>query len=73
MEANGDYPAWEYRTDSKLRETISEVYRELFEKEPYLRRFMQVLSAAFCPEKSVIWTACPLVRTTMIFTRQTSV
>ncbi len=34
VEANGDYPAWEYRTDSKLRETISEVYRELFEKEP---------------------------------------
>lgn len=34
VEANGDYPAWEYRADSKLRETISEVYRELFEKEP---------------------------------------
>jgi dipeptidase D len=31
---SGDYPAWEYRSDSKVREVISEVYTELFGKEP---------------------------------------
>lgn len=30
----GDYPAWEYRTDSDIRDTISGVYRELFGEEP---------------------------------------
>jgi dipeptidase D len=34
IEVNGDYPAWEYKADSTLRETISEVYQELFQKEP---------------------------------------
>ena len=34
VEVNGDYPAWEYRADSRLRETISEVYRDLFDEEP---------------------------------------
>lgn len=34
VEVNGDYPAWEYRADSKIRETISDVYKELFEEEP---------------------------------------
>jgi dipeptidase D len=31
---NGDYPAWEYKADSTLRETISAVYHELYGKEP---------------------------------------
>ena len=30
----GDYPAWEYRKDSNLRDTMVKVYRMLFEKEP---------------------------------------
>lgn len=30
----GDYPAWEYKTDSDIRETISSVYKELFDEEP---------------------------------------
>ncbi len=33
VEVNGDYPAWEYRADSRLRETISEVYSDLFDEE----------------------------------------
>lgn len=33
-EVNGDYPAWEYKADSDIRETISAVYRELFDEEP---------------------------------------
>lgn len=31
---NGDYPAWEYKADSDIRDTISQVYQELFEEEP---------------------------------------
>jgi len=30
----GDYPAWEYQHDSKLRETMIRVYRQMFDKEP---------------------------------------
>lgn len=29
-----DYPAWEYKADSAIRETISAVYKELFHEEP---------------------------------------
>ena len=29
----GMYPAWEYRKDSKLRDTMCEVYRELYKKD----------------------------------------
>lgn len=31
---NGDYPAWEYKADSQIRATISDVYKELFDEEP---------------------------------------
>ena len=30
----GDYPAWEYRKESGLRDTMVEVYRDMFDKEP---------------------------------------
>jgi dipeptidase D len=30
----GDYPAWEYRSSSVLRDKISGVYKELYGKEP---------------------------------------
>ena len=30
----GEYPAWEYRKDSTLRDTMVEVYTRMFEKEP---------------------------------------
>ena len=30
----GDYPAWEYRKDSDLRDTMVAAYREMFGKEP---------------------------------------
>lgn len=33
-EIEGDYPAWEYVADSPLRQEITEVFRELFGKEP---------------------------------------
>ena len=30
----GDYPAWEYKKDSRLRETMIETYRQMYGKEP---------------------------------------
>lgn len=30
----GDYPAWEYRKDSPLRDTMVAIYKEMFHKEP---------------------------------------
>lgn len=32
--AMGDYPAWEYKKESVLRDTMVSVYREMFGKEP---------------------------------------
>ena len=34
VNVGGDYPAWEYKADSAIRETISAVYKELFNEEP---------------------------------------
>ncbi len=34
MTVGGEYPAWEYKADSDIRETISSVYQELFDEEP---------------------------------------
>ena len=34
MDTNGDYPAWEFRKDSPLRDDCVRIYRELFGKEP---------------------------------------
>lgn len=33
----GDYPAWEYKKDSRLRELMKETYTELFGKEPQVK------------------------------------
>ena len=34
---SGDYPAWEYKADSPMRELMTETYRELFHKEPKIQ------------------------------------
>lgn len=34
VNVSGDYPAWEYVKESDIRDTISDVYRELFDEEP---------------------------------------
>lgn len=34
IETSGDYPAWEYKAESAIRETISAVYEELFGEKP---------------------------------------
>ena len=37
VEVAGDYPAWEYRRDSPVRELVVESYRELFGREPEIK------------------------------------
>ncbi len=34
MELFGDYPGWEYRPESRLRDVLVDAYRELYGKEP---------------------------------------
>ena len=37
LTVGGSYPAWEYRKDSPLRETMIRVYREMYGKEPVIQ------------------------------------
>ena len=34
---SGDYPAWEYKAESKMRDLMVETYRDLFRKEPQIQ------------------------------------
>jgi dipeptidase D len=34
VEVSGDYPAWEYRAESALRDAVTEVYSDLFGQKP---------------------------------------
>lgn len=36
VETSGDYPAWEYKADSPLRQLMADTYRELTGKEPVI-------------------------------------
>ncbi len=48
---SGDYPAWEYRMDSPLRERVQEVYRELFGKAPVFEAIHAGLECGILSEK----------------------
>lgn len=47
----GDYPAWEYKKDSRLRDTMVAVYRELFGKEPQVLAIHAGLECGLLSEK----------------------
>ena len=47
----GDYPAWEYRQDSPLRDTMVRVYREMFGKEPVVAAIHAGLECGLLSEK----------------------
>ena len=48
---HSEYPAWEYRRDSKLREKFKEVYMELFQKEPKMEAIHAGLECGLIAEK----------------------
>lgn len=37
MAVSGDYPAWEYKEESRLRQLVGDCYRELFHEEPKIQ------------------------------------
>ncbi len=51
ISVNGDYPAWEYKEDSPLRDTITDVYRELFDEEPVFEAIHAGLECGVLSEK----------------------
>ncbi len=47
----GDYPAWEYKKDSHLRDTMISVYRRMFQKEPEVVAIHAGLECGLLSEK----------------------
>ena len=47
----GDYPAWEYKADSRLRETMISIYRKMFEKNPEVVAIHAGLECGLLSEK----------------------
>ena len=47
----GDYPAWEYRKDSPLRDLMVKVYQDMFEKEPEIVAIHAGLECGLLSEK----------------------
>ncbi len=50
-EQRGDYPAWEYRPDSVLRDTMVKVYRDMFNAEPQIVAIHAGLECGLLSEK----------------------
>ena len=51
VEVFGDYPAWEYRAESPLRELMCEVYREQYRAEPKIEAIHAGLECGLLCEK----------------------
>ena len=47
----GDYPAWEYKKESKLRDTMVKVYADMFGKEPQVLAIHAGLECGILGEK----------------------
>lgn len=47
----GDYPAWEYKKESRLRDTMVRVYREMFNQEPRVEAIHAGLECGLFSEK----------------------
>ena len=47
----GNYPAWEYKKDSKLRDTMVRIYKEMFSKEPEVVAIHAGLECGLLSEK----------------------
>lgn len=48
---HSEYPAWEYRRESKLRDLFQEVYRDLYQKEPKMEAIHAGLECGLIAEK----------------------
>lgn len=50
-EQNGEYPAWEYRKESHLRDVMVQTYREMFHQEPRVEAIHAGLECGLFSEK----------------------
>lgn len=51
VEFSGNYPAWEYKKDSNVRDLVTEVYRDLYGKEPKIEAIHAGLECGILSEK----------------------
>jgi len=51
VQFTGNYPAWEYKRDSKIRPLIIEVYRDLYGKEPVIEAIHAGLECGILSKK----------------------
>ena len=51
IDMEGDYPAWEYRTESKIRDQVQKVYREMFGAEPVFEAIHAGLECGILSDK----------------------
>ncbi len=51
MSTMGDYPAWEYKKDSRLRDTMVKIYADMFGKEPEVVAIHAGLECGLLSEK----------------------
>ena len=47
----GDYPAWEYKKASRLRDTMVQTYRQMFDREPQVVAIHAGLECGLLSEK----------------------
>lgn len=51
LNVEGDYPAWEYRADSKIRSRVAEVYKKMYGKEPVFEAIHAGLECGILSDK----------------------
>ncbi len=51
FEVKGDYPAWQYNENSRIRECVLELYKEMYGKEPVMTAIHAGLECGFIAEK----------------------
>ena len=56
----GDYPAWEYRKESKLRDIMVDSYKELFGDGPEVKAIHAGLECGLSMRRSKVWMQFPL-------------
>ena len=47
----GEYPAWEYKADSRLRNTMVDIYKRMYHKEPEVLAIHAGLECGLLGEK----------------------
>lgn len=51
FEVKGDYPAWQYNENSRIRECVRELYKEMYGKDPVMTAIHAGLECGFISEK----------------------